>query len=275
MRSVARALKVISNFGVDAPAQTVAQVATRNDLDRATARRVLLTLEELGYLRRDGRQFSLTPRVLELGFAYMSSLPFWSVADDVLKELADSLHAFCLIVAIDSSYETVWVVSSVRSRNSLPLVEFPNTGRHTPSHRVAPGIILLGGLTGQELNRALLACTARDEGVSLPALRERVIQDRLQGWSVRVVPAENFTEIAVPLLNAQGRIIAEHVGALPALEDLGRRCGEAVSAAHQTGRGGDQHARRLQGSRPVSHHRLASNRPPMSGDPPSRSCTPH
>jgi IclR family pca regulon transcriptional regulator len=208
VRSVARALKVIGGFGVDAPAQTVAQVATRNDLDRATARRVLLTLEELGYLRRDGRQFSLTPRVLELGFAYMSSLPFWSVADDVLKELADSLQAFCLIVAIDSSYETVWVVSSVKSRYSLPLVEFPNTGRHTPSHRVAPGIILLGGLTGQELNRALLACTARDENVSLPALRERVIQDRLQGWSLRVVPAENFTEIAVPLLNAQGRIIA-------------------------------------------------------------------
>jgi len=126
----------------------------------------------------------------------------------VLKELADSLQAFCLIVAIDSSYETVWVVSSVRSRNSLPLVEFPNTGRHTPSHRVAPGIILLGGLAGQELNRALLACTARDENVSLPALRDRVIQDRLQGWSLRVVPAENFSEIAVPLLNAQGQIIA-------------------------------------------------------------------
>jgi IclR family pca regulon transcriptional regulator len=208
VRSVARALKVIRGFGVDAPAQTVAQVAARNDLDRATARRVLLTLEELGYLRRDGRQFSLTPRVLELGFAYMSSLPFWSVADDVLQELADSLQAFCLIVTIDSSYETVWVVSSVRSRDSLPLIEFPNTGRHAPSHKVAPGIILLGGLTGQELNRALLACTAGDENVSLPALRERVIQDRLQGWSLRIVPAENFTEIAVPLLNAQGRIIA-------------------------------------------------------------------
>jgi IclR family transcriptional regulator, pca regulon regulatory protein len=208
VRSVARALKVISGFGVDAPAQTLAQVAARNGLDRATARRVLLTLEELGYVRREARQFSLTPRVLELGFAYMSSLPFWSVADDVLKELADSLHVFCLIVAIDSSYETVWVVSSVRARDSLPLVEFPNTGRHTPSHRVAPGIILLGGLSGHDLNRALLACTARDEGVSLPALRERVIQARLQGWSLRVVPAENFTEIAVPLLDAQGRIIA-------------------------------------------------------------------
>jgi IclR family transcriptional regulator, pca regulon regulatory protein len=208
VRSVARALKVISGFGVDAPAQTVAQVAARSDLDRATARRVLLTLEELGYLRRDGRQFSLTPRVLELGFAYMSSLPFWSVADDILRELADSLRAFCLIVAIDSSYETVWVVSSVRPPNPPLLAEFPNTGRHTPSHTVAPGILLLGGLTGQELNRALLACTAHDESVSLPALRERIIQDRRQGWSLRVVPKENFTEIAVPLLDAQGRIIA-------------------------------------------------------------------
>ena len=70
VRSVARALKVISSFGADTPSQTVGRVAARTDLDRATARRVLLTLEELGYLRHDGRQFSLTPLVLELGFAY-------------------------------------------------------------------------------------------------------------------------------------------------------------------------------------------------------------
>lgn len=208
VRSVARALKVISGFGADAPSQTVAQAAARNNLDRATARRVLLTLEELGYVRRNGREFSLTPLVLELGFAYISSLPFWSVADDVLKELADSLRAFCLIVTMDNSHESVWVVSSVRPSNSPLLVEFPGIGRHAPSHTVAPGIVLLASLSGQELNRALLACVTKDESVSLLALRERIIQARRQGWFQRVVEEENFSEIAVPLLDAQGRVIA-------------------------------------------------------------------
>jgi IclR family transcriptional regulator, pca regulon regulatory protein len=208
VRSVARALKVISGFGAEAPAQTVAQVAARNDLDRATARRALLTLEELGYVTREGRQFSLTPRVLELGFAYVSSLPFWSVADDILKDLADSLQAFCLIAAPDKTYEQLWIVSSVRPTHRTLLAEFPTTGRHTPTHTVAPGIVVLGGLTGQELNRALLASTAGDDSVSIPALRERVLRDRRHGWSSRIVPEENFSEIAVPLMDIQGRIIA-------------------------------------------------------------------
>jgi IclR family transcriptional regulator, pca regulon regulatory protein len=208
VRSVARALKVISGFGAEAPAQTVAQVATRNDLDRATARRALLTLEELGYVKREGRQFSLTPRVLELGFAYISSLPFWSVADDILKDLADSLQSFCLIAATDKAYEQLWIVSSVRPTTRTLLAEFPSTGQHTRTHAVAPGMVLLGGLTGQDLNRALLASTAGDDSVSIPALRERVLRDRRQGWSSRIVPEENFSEIAVPLTDNQGRIIA-------------------------------------------------------------------
>ncbi len=208
VRSVARALKVIGSFGAETPSQTVAQVAARTNLDRATARRVLLTLEELGYLRHDGRLFSLTPLVLELGFAYLSSLPFWSVANDVLKELADSLQSFCLIATTDRSYDHVVVVSSIRPPGARMLFDPPDVGRRAPSHTVAPGIVLLGALAGQDLNRALLACTAHDKEVSIPSLRERVIQDRRQGWSLRSVPEQDFSEIAVPLLDAQGRVIA-------------------------------------------------------------------
>jgi IclR family pca regulon transcriptional regulator len=208
VRSVARALKVISSYGAETPSQTVSQVAVRTGLDRATARRVLLTLEELRYLRRDGRLFSLTPLVLELGFAYLSSLPFWSVANDVVKELVDSLGAYCLIVTTDRSYDHVVVVSSIRPANAPMLAGFPDVGRRSPTHTVAPGIVLLGSLTGQDLNHALLACTAGDTGVTIASLRDRVIQDRRQGWSFRSVPEEDFCEIAVPLFDSQGRVIA-------------------------------------------------------------------
>lgn len=208
VRSVARALRVIRGFGSQAPSQSVSQVASRANVDRATARRILLTLEELGYVRREGRQFSLTPLVLELGSAYLSSQPYWSVCNDALKELADALEVFCLIVANDPTYDHIWVVASVRTATAPIFMDFPDIGRRAPIHRVAPGIILLGALTGQELNRALLACTANDPDASIPALLEQVIHDRKQGYSVRKVPEQNFSEIAVPLFDSQGRIIA-------------------------------------------------------------------
>jgi IclR family transcriptional regulator, pca regulon regulatory protein len=208
VRSVARALKVISCFGAESPSQTLSQVAAKTNLDRATARRVLLTLEKLQYLRHEGRQFSLTPLILELGFAYLSSLPFWSVANDVLRELADSLRVLCLIVTTDRGYDHVVVVSSIRPSNAPMFLNPPDVGQRTPTHTVAPGMVLLGGLIGVELNRALKASTAGRGNISIASLRERVIRDRSQGWSFRSVPEENFCEIAVPLLNGHGRIIA-------------------------------------------------------------------
>ena len=220
VRSVARALKVISSFGEDSPSQTLSNVAAKTELDRATARRVLLTLEKLRYIRREDRMFSLTPLVLELGFAYLSSLPFWSVANDVLQELADSLQISCLIVTTDRDYDHVVVASSIRPAGMATyIVDFPLVGRRTASYKVAPGIVLLGALEGRELDRALKASTAGDGKVSLSALREHVIRDRKQGWSFRTVPEENFCEIAVPLLDRQGRIIAS-VSALNPLSKL-------------------------------------------------------
>ncbi len=208
VRSVARALKVISSFGAESPSQTLSQVATRTGLDRATARRVLLTLEGLRYLRREDRLFSLTPLVLELGFAYLSSLPFWSVANEVLRELADSLQVFCLIVTTDRDYDHVVVVSSIRPSTAPMMMEFPDVGRRTETHRVAPGIVLLGALEGKELERALKRSLAGHREPSLTSVKQKVIQDKQQGWSLRTDALENICEIAVPLLDAQGRIIA-------------------------------------------------------------------
>jgi IclR family transcriptional regulator, pca regulon regulatory protein len=208
VRSVARALKVISSFGAESPSQTLSQVAAKTKLDRATARRVLLTLVKLRYLRQEDRLFSLTPLILELGFAFLSSLPYWSVANDVLKQLSDSLQVFCLIATTDRDYDHVVVVSSIRPSNTPTFTEFPDVGRRAPTHTVAPGIVLLGELSGAALDRALKASIAGRGKASLSSLRERVIKDKKQGWSSRSVPVENFCEIAVPLVDRQGRIIA-------------------------------------------------------------------
>src|SRR3982750_1379012 len=72
VQSFARGLQVIRSFSAHAPQQTLSEVAQRTGLTRAGARRILLTLESLGYVRCQGRQFSLAPRILDLGFAYLS-----------------------------------------------------------------------------------------------------------------------------------------------------------------------------------------------------------
>jgi IclR family transcriptional regulator, pca regulon regulatory protein len=228
VRSVARALKVISSFGAESPSQTLSQVAAKTNLDRATARRVLLTLENLRYLRREDRLFSLTPLVLELGFAYLSSLPFWNVANDVLRKLVDDLQVFCLIVTTDRDYDHVVVVSSVQPSTVPMFLAFPDVGRRTATHTVAPGIVLLGALEGKDLDHAIKRSIAGHRGASFSDIRHKVTHDREQGWSFRSVPVENFSEIAVPLLDGHGRIIAS----MSVLSPLSKVSAEDVIVLH-------------------------------------------
>ncbi|MFM7342248.1 MAG: helix-turn-helix domain-containing protein, partial [Betaproteobacteria bacterium] len=88
VQSFARGLKVIGCFSAEAPAQTLTEVAVRSGLSRAGARRILLTLQTLGYVHSDGRLFRLTPRMLDLGFAYLSSMPIWNLAEPAMQALA-------------------------------------------------------------------------------------------------------------------------------------------------------------------------------------------
>ena len=81
VQSFARGLEVIRSFSATAPQQTLSEVAAQTGLTRAGARRILLTLQTLGYVESDGRLFRLTPRILDLGFAYLSSMPIWDLAE--------------------------------------------------------------------------------------------------------------------------------------------------------------------------------------------------
>jgi IclR family pca regulon transcriptional regulator len=91
VQSFARGLSVIRSFSAKAPQQTLSEVAQRTGLTRAGARRILLTLEGLGYVESQGRQFRLTPKILDLGFAYLSSLPLWNLAEPVMEALVEQV----------------------------------------------------------------------------------------------------------------------------------------------------------------------------------------
>ena len=91
VQSFARGLQVIRSFSAQAPQQTLSEVAARSGLTRAGARRILLTLQTLGYVESDGRNFRLTARILDLGFAYLSSLPLWNLAEPLMESLVEEV----------------------------------------------------------------------------------------------------------------------------------------------------------------------------------------
>ena len=102
VQSFARGLEVIRAFSAQAPRQTLTEVAARTGLTRAGARRILLTLQTLGYVESDGKLFALTPRILDLGFAYLSSMPIWNLAEPVMEALVDEVKESCSAAVLDA-----------------------------------------------------------------------------------------------------------------------------------------------------------------------------
>src|SRR3954454_418082 len=101
VQALARGLAVLQSFDSDKPAMTLSEVAKRTGLSRGTSRRLLLTLERLGFVASDGKLFSLQPRVMDLGYRYLSSLPWWRVAQPILEAAAAATGESFNIAVLD------------------------------------------------------------------------------------------------------------------------------------------------------------------------------
>lgn len=142
VRSLARGLAVLRAFDADAPAQTLSDVARRTGLTRAASRRFLLTLAELGYVRADGRQFRLTPKVLELGYAYLSALTLPELAGPHLEELSAGVQESTSMSVLDGA-DVVYVARVATSRLMTATITI---GTRLPAHATAMGRVLLAAL---------------------------------------------------------------------------------------------------------------------------------
>jgi IclR family pca regulon transcriptional regulator len=143
VRSLERGLEVILAFDGDHPQRTLSDVARTTGLPRATARRFLLTLTELGYVRLEGGVFSLRPRVLDLGQALLSSLRMTDVATDGLQALATCLGESASLAVLDG--QEVVLVGQVQPAR-LPAPAY-TVGARLPAHATAAGRVLLAGLS--------------------------------------------------------------------------------------------------------------------------------
>ena len=209
VQSFARGLGVIRSFSASAPRQTLSEVAERSGLSRAGARRILLTLESLGYVRSDGRLFSLSPRILDLGFAYLSSMPIWNLAEPVMQALVSEVRESCSAAVLDGT-DIVYVLRVPTHKiMSISL----GVGSRLPAYCTSMGRMLLSALPQAELMRCLAASdrTARTKYTvtGIKDLASRIAQVRKQGWSlVNQELEEGLVSMAAPITNRAGQMVA-------------------------------------------------------------------
>ena len=209
MSGLAKGLAVIEAFTADHPRQSIAGVAAASGLDRATARRCLLTLAQQGYADYDGKFFTLTPRVLRLGTACLATMPLPQMVQPFLERLSEALGESSSVSILDED-EIVYVARAAQ-RKVMSIALMP--GSRLPAFCTSMGRVLLAALPPAEAElrltrRPLVARTART--VTEPAaVMERLAQVRTQGFSVNDEEVElGLRSIAVPVLNARGLTVA-------------------------------------------------------------------
>lgn len=227
VQSLERGLAIIRVFSAERPALTVTEIAEATGLTRAAARRFLLTLVELGYVATDGRYYELTPRVLELGYAFLSGLSFPEVAlprvERLVAEVGEASEA-----AILDGHEIVYVV---RVPGPALMTIAVNVGARMPAYATALGRVLLAGLPDDRVAelldqvepKALLPRTIVDRG----ELRAEIRKVREQGYAlVDQELEEGLVAIAAPVHDRTGRVVA----ALNLSTHVGRKSAEELRA---------------------------------------------
>jgi IclR family transcriptional regulator, pca regulon regulatory protein len=209
VQSLERGLAVIRSFSRERPALTLSEIADLTGLTRAAARRFLITLKDLGYVGSDGRLFSLRPRVLELGYSYLSSLPIWEVAKPHLEDLADKVQETTSASVLDGT--DIVFVARVETKRIMAMTL--GVGSRLPAWATAMGRVLLADMPPADLDaylakvrlEPLSARTVTDE----VELREIIDQARIQGWTlVDQEVEEGVRSLAVPIRSPDGRATA-------------------------------------------------------------------
>ena len=212
VRSLERGLAVIRAFGPDRPELRLSDVARATGLTRAAARRFLLTLVKLGYVRQDGQSFSLRPRVLELGYAYLSGLSLPDVAMPHMETLVGEVNESSSVAVLDD-LDIVYVARVPTQRIMTITIA---VGTRLPAYATSMGRVLLAGLSEEALEerlerievQPLTPTTVPD----LKTLRGRIAEVSETGWAaVDQELEQGVRSAAVPIRDASRTVAALNV----------------------------------------------------------------
>jgi IclR family transcriptional regulator, pca regulon regulatory protein len=209
VKSLDRGLAVLCAFGADSPTMTVSDVAEQTGITRAASRRFLLTLTDLGYLSTDGRSFTIMPRVLELGYSYLSALSLPELAQPYMAELARQIKTGVSISILDG-VETV----NIGRVETTGLVRVTvAVGTRLPAHCNSMGRVLLAALSREKLeeyfDKAVIEARTPRTVTDPVKLRRVIAKVSEQGYALVNQELENgLIALAVPLHNVGSNVIA-------------------------------------------------------------------
>ncbi|HEV7345956.1 MAG TPA: IclR family transcriptional regulator C-terminal domain-containing protein [Devosia sp.] len=209
INGLAKGLSVIECFDEEHASLSITDVATRTGLERATARRCLLTLVHLGYASHDGKFFRLTPRILNLGHSYLAATPLPRLIQPFLEELSSQINESSSAAVLDNTEILYIARASYRRVMSINL----GAGARLPAYCTSMGRILLAALppaaAREVLNRSQLTAYTEKTKADLPTITTELAVIAAQGFAVIDEELElGLCSIAVPLLNAQGQVVA-------------------------------------------------------------------
>lgn len=207
--SLARGLRVIETFEGHMEGQSVADVARRTGLSRAAVRRLLMTLESLGYAECTGRVYRLKTRVLKLGFSYLSSTSLPAIAQPILEQVTEAVHESSSLSVLDGDQIVYLARAAAKRVMSVGL----SVGSRLPAYCTSMGRVLLAALPETDLAAYL-------ERVEIKALTPKTVTDRARvaeivgrvrtdGFALTDEELElGLRSIAVPVRNRQSRVVA-------------------------------------------------------------------
>ncbi|WP_142846584.1 IclR family transcriptional regulator [Telmatospirillum sp. J64-1] len=224
--ALARGLSVIRAFGESRTRMTLADMAKATGLSRATVRRFLLTLKALDYVDSDGRQFWLTPKILTLGYAYLTSSPLPQKIQPFLEQVSETTGQSCSASILHGD-EIIYIARSATKRiMSVGL----NVGTRLPAYSTAMGRVLLAELPPAALDeyfsRVTLERHTEKTVTDARELRHILAAIRQQGWALVDEELEmGLRALAVPVRDSSGRVVAAmNIGA-----DAGRITSEEMT----------------------------------------------
>lgn len=209
VQSLARGLEVITAFSKDSPSMTLTEVSEATGLTRATARRFLMTLETLGYIRNTGKEFSLTPKVLELGFSYLSSLGLTERLSPYLVHLSEQVHESASAAILDGT-DIVYVARAAGQKIMQVQITI---GTRFPAAFTSMGRVLLAALPQEEQHRIIAATEFSSRTphtiTSKEELLSELVRVKSEGYSFVDQELElGLRSLAVPIRDSSGNTVA-------------------------------------------------------------------
>ena len=209
MTSLARGLAVVKAFSDQRRAMTIAQISHKTGIPRAAVRRCLYTLKQLGYADSEANNFFLKPKILTLGYSYLSSTPLTISAQPCLNQVSRSLNESCSLAVMDEG-EVLYISRSATSRvMSVAL----NAGSRLPAYCTALGRVMLAAMTESQLNDYFSECELRayTERTLVSEEKLRVLLRDVGQTGYAIVEEEleiGLQSIAVPVRGASGAVVA-------------------------------------------------------------------